>query len=111
VFGGLATVTVYQFTAEIPDFTADAGTRYWLAAASVAQPPTNPSLAWIQGTGGDSLAAQIHFTNGVVGPTSLLPSPVADRALSMTEAVPEPATLGLLGMGFGALAARRRRRS
>ena len=105
-FFGVNQVTVYEFTAEFPNFTAQGGQTYWIAPVSVGQNGNFfPFFSWIQGTNGDGTSFQVQLNNF---------NPIAtftrdgDRAFELAS-VPEPATLTLLGTGLLAVARRRLR--
>lgn len=105
-FFGNNAVTVYEFDADFTPFTAAAATKYWFAPVSVGVLGNfAPFFSWIEGTGGDGSSVQIELTNFV--PTNEFVRDT-DRAFTL-EAVPEPSTLVLLGLGLGSAVARRRR--
>jgi hypothetical protein len=107
---GANQVTVYQFTAVLNDFTAAAGVTYAFSPVSVGETgkpsPTFPFFGWIQGTGGDNQSSQVQLTSGNPVNIAFVDK---DRAFSLST-VPEPSTMTLLAVGFGALGMRRRRR-
>jgi PEP-CTERM motif-containing protein len=93
-FGG-ATFTMYEFTANIPEFDAVAGTTYWFSPFSH-NPDESAKFIWVQGTAGDGSAYQRRMTLGSVSGNFVLP---IDLAFSMSN-VPEPSTLLLVSAGF-----------
>jgi hypothetical protein len=97
------TVTVYEFTANLSGFLADAGTTYWFSPLSRAA-TFSPFFTWIRGTGGDNSSFETQFLNGAVTGTFVQPG---DRAFSLAS-VPEPPTWLLLGGAVVALARVRR---
>jgi len=101
-------VTVYEFDADLTPFTAAAGTKYWFGVVSVGVGGSAvPFFSWIQGNGGYGVSAHIQLTNGNPVSDSIV---ATDRALTLSSPVPEPATLTLIALGLGGIAARRRRR-
>lgn len=95
-------VKLFTFTADLgaPIFF-EAGTPLWLTIYS-SSPNADPRFGWFSGSGGDSLSKQVLLNNGSI-------SSFQDRALTLEgEAVPEPATLSLLGLGAAFLALRLR---
>jgi len=94
LFGG-ATFTIYEFTANIPEFDAAPGTEYWFSPFSQ-NPDESAKFIWIQGTGGDSSAYDQGLSSGSVANTFVLPQ---DLAFSVANA-PEPSTLLFVGLGL-----------
>jgi hypothetical protein len=80
-----------------------AGTRYWVVATTSSDFATDFDGYWSENTTGDT--APSLFFNG-----SAWQSGFSHLALRVT-AVPEPASLALLGVGGAAALARRRRRA
>ena len=103
-FFGANPVTVYQFTATFPTFTALPGVHYWFSPVSVSSSSFDPFFSWIQGTGGDSHSFQAHITNLVTDGTFFHED---DRAFALGT-VPEPTTLALVGGGLALIRRRRR---
>jgi hypothetical protein len=103
-FGG-ATFDIYEFTVDIPEFDAAAGTTYWFSPFSH-NPDESAKFIWLQGSGGDGSAYQHALTTGSVIANFVLPT---DVAFSLSN-VPEPSTLLLVGAGI-ALAALRRKQA
>jgi len=92
----------YSVNLTVP-FLATGGTQYWLSIVPTMTLP--PQWGWHTGTGGDGFAFQDFFAT-----RSRLPN--VDFAYALTgTAVPEPASLGLVGLGILALTACLRRRS
>ena len=99
---------VYDFSLHLDSpFNATAGTPYWISVLSN-QTNFNPLFAWSYGLGGDGQSLQYTFDGA--GNVVAANYQFGDRALSL-EAVPEPATLSLMGLGLGALTCRLRRRT
>jgi len=98
------TVTVYQFTADVPAFSAAAGTTYWFSPLSLAT-TFDPLFAMIEGAGGDGASFQTSFNSGVATGAFVRG---ADRAFELSS-VPEPAAMVLLGpaLAFFAFVGRR----
>lgn len=101
---GNNTVTIYEFTAFLNSFDADAGTTYWFSPLSRA---TNfsPLFSWIEGTGGNGTSFQTAFAGGVVTNSFVREG---DRAFSLSS-VPEPSTWYLVGAALAGIAFVRRR--
>jgi hypothetical protein len=104
-FFGASPVTVYEYTAQFPAFTALAGVTYWVSPVSVGAGSFDPFFSWIQGTGGDGSTLQVQLANQAVTGEFVRSG---DRAFSLST-VPEPATVTLLGLGLAGIALRRRR--
>ena len=102
-FGG-STFKMYEFTANIPEFDAAAGTTYWFSPFSH-NPDESAKFIWVQGTGGDGSAYDHGMSSGSVSGNFVLP---VDLAFSMSN-VPEPSTFVLAGVGIGLAALLRKR--
>jgi hypothetical protein len=102
-FGG-ATFTMYQFTADIPDFNAAAGTTYWFSPFSE-NPDESTKFIWVDGTGGTNTAYDTRLTNGGVTATF---TDLSDRAFSLSS-VPEPSSIALMAAGLVLAAFMRKR--
>jgi hypothetical protein len=111
------TVTLYQFTATFPDFTAVAGKTYWFSPLSEAD-TFDPLFSWIEGTGegNTSFQEQLAITALVtpsakpmiqtgINATFVRPG---DRAFTLNP-VPEPDSFVLIVLALGGLAILRRR--
>jgi hypothetical protein len=83
-------------------FAAAAGTQYWLSVVPDLGFP--PQWGWASGTGGDGSAYQVFFGNGG--------SVASDMNFTLSNTIPEPASLALTGIGLGlvGLASWRRKR-
>lgn len=81
-------------------FAANAGTRYWLSIVPTL--PFPPQWGWEASVAGNGVAYQDFF-----GDRAQLPGDFAFD-LTGTAAVPEPATLTLLGLGLAGFAGRKR---
>ena len=102
---GQETLSVYSFTAAIGAFSATGGTKYWFSPTSQAA-TFSPFFSWIEGTGGDGTSYQRMASNGTILTTF---DRNGDRAFTLSNTVPEPASLALLGAGLAMVLARRRR--
>jgi hypothetical protein len=111
---GTSQTAAYTYNANLPTaLTATGGTQYWMSIVADSAYP--PEWGWDSGSGGDGVMYQ--SISGVSGGTpemnpSYAPSgTVFDLAftLSDTPAVPEPATISMLGIGIAALAGYRLR--
>jgi hypothetical protein len=104
--GSASTFFDYSYSVNLPaPFNAGANTKYWLSIQPTVDFP--PQWFWRAGTGGDSQSAEIIL--------SVSPDPVLlpeDSAFSLKGTpVPEPSTLGSLGIGLSLLAFAAWRRS
>ena len=104
-FFGNDPVTIYEYTAQFPTFTALAGVTYWISPVSVGAGSFDPFFSWIQGTGGDGSTLQVQLASQV--PVNEFVRS-GDRAFTLSS-VPEPTSVTLLGLGLAGLAVRRRR--
>lgn len=108
VFGAVngATLSIYRFTARVPDFHASAGTTYWFSPLSLG-PTFSPLFGWIEGSGGNHHSFQTGFINGDVNQTFVRED---DRAFLLVS-IPEPATWMLMLCAAAALALLKRPRA
>jgi hypothetical protein len=103
--------TTYKYSANLPTpVTATVDTIYWMSiVADLAYPP---QWGWDSGSGGDGVMYQsLNGGAPVRNPTYAPQGTSYDLAFSLsdTPAVPEPATITMLGIGIAALAGRRLR--
>lgn len=104
---GNVPVNVYEFSYSLANpFAASAGTPYWFAPLAFTDAFANEVLAWIRGSGGNSLTFQAGLGAAQGQGFGALAN---DRAFTLeSRDVPEPSTLGLLSIvGLGALRRRK----
>jgi hypothetical protein len=88
-------------TRNLPASFAAAATTYWFSPLS-SQPSTNPRFSWMAGTDGDAFSLQ----DGLPSPPGMRFSRTGERAFDLVgQAVPEPSSVGLLGVGVAAAVA------
>jgi hypothetical protein len=95
---------IYAFSAYIPATTLPAGTTFWLSVVNDTTADTDDNWAWVNTfsiTGNPNAG---RFNDGEAWLASS-----SDFAFNLTDAVPEPATVGLLALAAPAILRRRRR--